>query len=92
VPGKLADKVAVITGGSAGIGFGIAERFAQEGARVFITGRRQSQLDKSVASIGGNAAAVQAMPSTSRSSLGRHRAPGAIQALAAIVGHIVAPP
>jgi NAD(P)-dependent dehydrogenase (short-subunit alcohol dehydrogenase family) len=56
---KLADKVAVVTGGSSGIGFGIAKRFAQEGARVFITGRRQSQLDKAVAAIGSNAAALQ---------------------------------
>jgi NAD(P)-dependent dehydrogenase (short-subunit alcohol dehydrogenase family) len=56
---KLSGKVAVVTGGSAGIGLGIAKRFAQEGARVFITGRRQSELDKAVASIGGNAAAIQ---------------------------------
>ncbi|TMJ42039.1 MAG: SDR family NAD(P)-dependent oxidoreductase, partial [Alphaproteobacteria bacterium] len=56
---KLADKVAVVTGGSAGIGLGIAKCFAQEGARVFITGRRQSELDKAIASIGGNAAAIQ---------------------------------
>jgi NAD(P)-dependent dehydrogenase (short-subunit alcohol dehydrogenase family) len=57
--GKLADKVAVVTGGSSGIGLGIAKRFAQEGARVFITGRRQSQLDETVASIGANAAAIK---------------------------------
>ena len=57
--GKLAGKVAVVTGGSAGIGLGIAKRFAQEGARVFITGRRQSQLDETVASIGANAAAIK---------------------------------
>jgi NAD(P)-dependent dehydrogenase (short-subunit alcohol dehydrogenase family) len=57
--GKLADKVAVVTGGSSGIGLGIAKHFAQEGARVFITGRRQSQLDEAVASIGGNAAAIK---------------------------------
>jgi NAD(P)-dependent dehydrogenase (short-subunit alcohol dehydrogenase family) len=57
--GKLADKVAVVTGGSAGIGLGIAKRFAHEGARVFITGRRQSQLDEAVAAIGGEAAAIQ---------------------------------
>jgi NAD(P)-dependent dehydrogenase (short-subunit alcohol dehydrogenase family) len=56
---KLAGKVALVTGGSAGIGLGIAKRFAQEGARVFITGRRRSQLDEAVASIGGNAAAIQ---------------------------------
>ena len=57
--GKLTGKVALVTGGSAGIGLGIAKRFAQEGARVFITGRRQSQLDEAIASIGGNAAAIQ---------------------------------
>jgi NAD(P)-dependent dehydrogenase (short-subunit alcohol dehydrogenase family) len=57
--GKLAGKVAVVTGGSAGIGLGIAKRFAQEGAQVFITGRRQSELDKAVAAIGGDAAAMQ---------------------------------
>lgn len=57
--GKLADKIALVTGGSTGIGLGIAKRFAEEGARVFITGRRRAELDKAVASIGGNAAAVQ---------------------------------
>ena len=56
---KLAGKIAVVTGGSAGIGLGIAKCFAQEGARVLITGRRQSELDKATASIGGDAAAIQ---------------------------------
>jgi NAD(P)-dependent dehydrogenase (short-subunit alcohol dehydrogenase family) len=56
---KLSGKVALVTGGSAGIGLGIAKRFAEEGARVFVTGRRQSELDKAVAEIGGGAAAVQ---------------------------------
>jgi NAD(P)-dependent dehydrogenase (short-subunit alcohol dehydrogenase family) len=56
---KLAGKVALVTGGSAGIGLGIAGRFAQEGARVFITGRRQSELDKAVVSLGSNATAIQ---------------------------------
>jgi len=57
---KLEGKVAVITGGSAGIGLGAAKRFAEEGAQVFITGRRQSELDKAVAEIGGNATAIRA--------------------------------
>ena len=57
--GKLSGKIALVTGGSAGIGLGIAKRFAEEGARVFITGRRQSELDKAVTAIGGGAAAVQ---------------------------------
>jgi NAD(P)-dependent dehydrogenase (short-subunit alcohol dehydrogenase family) len=56
---KLAGKVALVTGGSAGIGLGIAKRLAEEGAQVFITGRRQSQLEEAVAAIGGNAAAIQ---------------------------------
>src|SRR5436190_6521897 len=57
--GKLLGKIALVTGGSAGIGLGIAKRFAEEGARVFITGRRQSELDKAVTAIGGGATAVQ---------------------------------
>jgi len=57
--GKLANKVAVVTGGSAGIGLGIAQRFAEEGARVFITGRRSAELEKAVASIGRNATALR---------------------------------
>jgi NAD(P)-dependent dehydrogenase (short-subunit alcohol dehydrogenase family) len=56
---KLENKVAVITGGSAGIGLGAAKRFVAEGARVFITGRRQSDLDKAVAAIEGNVTAIQ---------------------------------
>jgi len=56
---KLSGKIALVTGGSAGIGLGIAKRFAEEGARVFITGRHQSELDKAVTAIGGGATAVQ---------------------------------
>jgi NAD(P)-dependent dehydrogenase (short-subunit alcohol dehydrogenase family) len=57
--GKLTNKVALVTGGSAGIGLGIAKAFVDEGARVFITGRRRAELDKAVTAVGGNATAVQ---------------------------------
>jgi NAD(P)-dependent dehydrogenase (short-subunit alcohol dehydrogenase family) len=57
---RLAGKIAVVTGGTTGIGLAGAKRFAAEGARVFITGRRQADLDKAVAEIGRNAAGIQA--------------------------------
>ena len=56
---KLEGKTAVITGGNSGIGLAIAQRFAEEGAHVFITGRRRAQLDEAVALIGGRVEAVQ---------------------------------
>jgi len=56
---KLINKVAVITGGSSGIGLATAKKFVAEGAYIFITGRRQSELDKAVAEIGRNVTAVQ---------------------------------
>jgi NAD(P)-dependent dehydrogenase (short-subunit alcohol dehydrogenase family) len=58
--GKLEGKIAVVTGGSAGIGLAAAKLFADEGAYVFITGRRQAELDAAVKLIGPTAVAVRA--------------------------------
>jgi NAD(P)-dependent dehydrogenase (short-subunit alcohol dehydrogenase family) len=57
--GRLQGKVAVITGGTAGIGLAAARLFAAEGAYVFITGRRQQELDDAVKEIGDNVCGVQ---------------------------------
>ncbi|HWL19095.1 MAG TPA: glucose 1-dehydrogenase [Bradyrhizobium sp.] len=57
--GKLQGKVAVITGGTTGIGFAAAKLFVEEGAYVFITGRRQKELDEAVKTIGDNVTGVQ---------------------------------
>src|SRR5499425_435025 len=57
--GALDGKVAVITGGNSGIGLAAAKRFVEEGAYVFITGRRPSELEKAKADIGNNVTAVQ---------------------------------
>src|SRR4030088_872604 len=57
--GKLEGKVAVITGGSSGLALASAKRFVEEGAYVFITGRRQEQLDEAVKLIGQNVTGVR---------------------------------
>lgn len=57
---KLEGKIAVVTGGNSGIGLATAKRFVAEGAYVFITGRRQGELDSAVAAIGRNVTGVQA--------------------------------
>ena len=56
---RLDGKIAVVTGGSSGIGLATAQRFVQEGAYVFIFGRSQSEVDKAVKDIGNNVAGVQ---------------------------------
>src|SRR6202522_4189807 len=56
---KLQGKLAVITGGTTGIGLAAAKLFVREGAYVFITGRRQKELDEAVQAIGSNVTGVQ---------------------------------
>src|SRR2546425_1962152 len=57
--GKLEAKIALVTGGSSGIGLATAKRFVNEGAYVFITGRREAELARAVKEIGRNVTAVQ---------------------------------
>ena len=57
---RLKGKVAVISGGTSGIGLAIAQRFVKEGAHVFIFGRRREALDEAVKLIGANVTAIQA--------------------------------
>ena len=57
--GKLDNKVALVTGGNSGIGLATAKRLVAEGAQVYITGRRQKELDAAVKEIGGNVTGVQ---------------------------------
>jgi hypothetical protein len=60
--GRLEGKIAVITGANSGIGLASAKRFVAEGAHVYITGRRQDELDKAVEAIGAVVTAVQGGP------------------------------
>jgi NAD(P)-dependent dehydrogenase (short-subunit alcohol dehydrogenase family) len=57
---QLAGKVALITGGNSGIGFGTATRMVDEGAFVYITGRDQGKLDRAAGELGNNARAIRA--------------------------------
>jgi NAD(P)-dependent dehydrogenase (short-subunit alcohol dehydrogenase family) len=56
---KLSGKIALVTGGSSGLGLATAKRFVVEGAHVFITGRRQSELDAAGKEIGSNVTAIR---------------------------------
>ena len=56
---KLSGKIALVTGGTSGIGLATAKRFVSEGAHVFITGRRQTELDAAANELGSNATAVR---------------------------------
>jgi len=56
--GKLNGKIALVTGGNSGIGLATAKRFIQEGARVFITGRREKELAEASREIGKNVTAL----------------------------------
>src|SRR5580700_8592788 len=57
---SLEGKVALVTGGSAGIGLASARELSARGARVFVTGRRQAELDAAVGSIGNGATGIRA--------------------------------
>lgn len=57
---RHAGKIVLVTGGSSGIGLAAAERFAREGATVYISGRRQAELDAAVEQIGHGAIAIRA--------------------------------
>jgi NAD(P)-dependent dehydrogenase (short-subunit alcohol dehydrogenase family) len=57
---SLEGKIAVVTGGTTGIGLATAKRFATEGAQVFVTGRRRAEIDAAVAAIGPKATGIQA--------------------------------
>ena len=64
--GKLDGRVALVTGGSSGIGFATAQEFVGEGAYVFVTGRREKELAAAVKEIGRNVTGIRADVSNSQ--------------------------
>src|SRR5437764_12698866 len=56
---KLAGKIALVTGGTSGLGLATARRFVSEGAKVVVTGRREAELDAAVQELGGSALGVR---------------------------------
>jgi NAD(P)-dependent dehydrogenase (short-subunit alcohol dehydrogenase family) len=56
---KLADKIALVTGGSSGLGLATAKRFVSEGAKVVVTGRREDELDAAVKELGGSVIGIR---------------------------------
>ena len=60
MPGKLGGTIALVTGGTAGIGLATAQRFVNEGAYVFVTGRRQTELDLAAKLMSGHITAIKA--------------------------------
>src|SRR5947209_8382041 len=63
--GKLEGKIALVTGGTAGIGLATARRFVKEGAYVFVTGRRRAELDAAAKLMSGHVTAVKPTPRNS---------------------------
>jgi NAD(P)-dependent dehydrogenase (short-subunit alcohol dehydrogenase family) len=73
---RLSGKIALVTGGSSGIGLATAKRFVSEGAYAFITGRRQSELEAAVSQIGQNVTGMYPTRGR-RTSLASQSAPAA---------------
>ena len=83
---KLQGKVAVITGGTSGIGLATAKRYVAEGAYVFITGRRQAELDAAVKEIGSNVTGVRGDPRPASAVKGEKMLDAMAAALAEAMG------